>query len=74
VQWGMSPLEAIRAATVNAATALGRAADVGAIEAGRYGDLVGVRGDPLADVTVLQSPAFVMKGGAVVKGYPGLQR
>jgi imidazolonepropionase-like amidohydrolase len=67
VQWGMTPLEAIRAATVNAATALGRSADVGSIEVGRYGDLVGVRGDPLADVTLLQSPAFVMKGGVVAR-------
>ena len=66
VQWGMSPLEAIRAATANAAEALGRTADVGAIEVGRYGDLVAVRGDPLADVALLQSVSFVMKGGRVV--------
>lgn len=68
VQWGMTPLQAIRSATVSAAEALGRSADVGAIAVGRYGDLVAVRGDPLADVTVLQSVAFVMKGGEVVKG------
>jgi len=42
--------------------------DVGAVAVGRYGDLVGVAGDPLADVTRLQSVAFVMKGGVVVKG------
>ncbi|MEA3108898.1 MAG: hypothetical protein QOI88_3503, partial [Gammaproteobacteria bacterium] len=41
--------------------------DVGAIAVGRYGDLIGVAGDPLADVTLLQSVAFVMKGGEVVK-------
>ena len=68
VQWGMTPMQAIRAATVTAAEALGRSSDVGAVAVGRYGDLVGVAGDPLADVTRLQSVAFVMKGGVVVKG------
>jgi imidazolonepropionase-like amidohydrolase len=67
VKWGMTPMQAIQAATVTAAEALGRAADVGAIASGRYGDLIGVAGDPLADVTLLQSVAFVMKGGDVVK-------
>ena len=67
VAWGMTPMQAIRAATVTAAEALGRSSDVGAIAAGRYGDLVGVSGDPLADVARLQSVDFVMKGGTVVK-------
>src|SRR5450631_1190450 len=67
VQWGMTPMQAIQAATSNAAEALGRASDVGAIAVGRYGDLIGVAGDPLADVTLLQSVAFVMKGGDVFK-------
>ena len=67
VTWGMSPLQAIQAATVTAAEALGRSQDVGAIEVGRYGDLIAVAGDPLADVTVLQSVSFVMKGGVVIK-------
>jgi imidazolonepropionase-like amidohydrolase len=67
VQWGMTPLQAIQAATATAAEALGRSGDVGAIAVGRYGDLIGVAGDPLADVTKLQSIAFVMKGGEVVK-------
>jgi imidazolonepropionase-like amidohydrolase len=67
VQWGMTPVQAIQASTVNAAEALGRTKDVGAIAEGRYGDLIGVAGDPLADVTQLQSVAFVMKGGEVVK-------
>jgi len=70
VTWGMTPLQAIRAATVTAAEALGRPGDVGAIAVGRYGDLIGVAGDPLADVTRLQSVAFVMKGGEVFKA-PG---
>ena len=68
VKWGMTPMQAIQAATANAAEALGRQADVGAIAVGRYGDLIAVAGDPLADVARLQSVAFVMKGGDVVKG------
>jgi imidazolonepropionase-like amidohydrolase len=67
VQWGMTPLQAIQAATVNAGEALGRPGDVGTISIGRYGDLVGVVGDPLTDVRLLEKPAFVMKGGDVVK-------
>jgi len=67
VTWGMSPLQAIQAATVSAAEALGRPQDVGAIAVGRYGDLIAVAGDPLADVGLLQSVSFVMKGGVVIK-------
>jgi imidazolonepropionase-like amidohydrolase len=67
VTWGMSPMQAIQAATVTAAEALGRTQDVGAIAVGRYGDLIAVAGDPLADVGLLQTVAFVMKGGVVVK-------
>ena len=67
VQWGMTPMQSIQAATANAAEALGRSSDVGAIAAGRYGDIIAVEGDPLADVSRLQSVAFVMKGGEVVK-------
>ncbi len=67
VEWGMTPLEAIQAATRSAAEALDKTADVGAIAPGRYGDLVAVDGDPLADVRVLEKPAFVMKGGEVVR-------
>jgi imidazolonepropionase-like amidohydrolase len=66
VDWGMTPMQAIQSATVTAAEALGRSNQVGAIAVGRFGDLVGVRGDVLKDVTLLQHPAFVMKGGEVV--------
>jgi imidazolonepropionase-like amidohydrolase len=65
VTYGMTPLEAIRAATRNAAEALGRS-DVGAIAVGRFGDMVAVDGDPLSDVTVLERPAAVIKGGTAV--------
>ena len=67
VKWGMTPLQALQAATVNAAEALGRSQDVGAIAVGRYGDMVAVAGDPLADMALLQSIGFVMKNGEVVK-------
>lgn len=63
VEWGMTPLQAIRAATTSAAKALGREEDVGAIAVGRYGDMVAVAGNPLSDVTVLERPAAVIKGG-----------
>ena len=66
VQYGMTPLEAIQAATRNAAEALGRN-DLGRIEVGRYGDLVAVDGDPLSDVRVLERPAAVVKGGELIR-------
>jgi len=62
VRYGMSPLDAIRSATINAAEALDRD-DVGAIEKGRYADIIAVQGDPTKDVTVLENVGFVMKGG-----------
>ena len=68
VKWGMTSMQAIQAATANAAEALGLQGDVGAIAVGRYGDLIAVAGDPLTDVARLQSVAFVMKAGDVVKG------
>jgi imidazolonepropionase-like amidohydrolase len=67
VRFGATPLQAIQSATLNAGEALGWAGDVGQVEKGLYGDLVGVKGDPLADVTVLEHPVFVMKGGEAVK-------
>ena len=68
VQWGMTPLQAIQAATLNAGEALGRQGDVGQIAPGLYGDLVAVRGDPLRDVTLLEHVSAVVKGGELVKG------
>ena len=67
VRWGLTPMQAIQAATVNAADLLGWADRVGAIEPGKFADLIAVTGDPLQDVTVLEHVGFVMKGGAVVK-------
>ena len=65
VRWGMTPMQAIQAATVNAADLLGWTM-VGAIAPGKYADLVAVDGDPLKDVTLLEKIPFVMKGGEVV--------
>ncbi len=67
VKYGMTPEQAIRAATSNAAELLGMQNDVGSIAPGKYADLVAVKGDPLKDVGVLQKIDFVMKGGEVYK-------
>jgi len=67
VKLGMSPLSAIQAATLNAADLLGWSDRVGSLEPGHYADLIAVEGDPLQDVTVLQSVKVVIKGGEVVR-------
>ena len=67
VKFGMTPAQAIRAATSSAADLIGRAKDVGTIEPGKYADIIAVSADPLQDVKALENVAFVMKGGAVVK-------
>jgi imidazolonepropionase-like amidohydrolase len=67
VTWGATPLQAIQSATINAAKALGQPADVGQVKVGAWGDLVGVTGDPLKDVKLLEKPVFVMKGGESIK-------
>lgn len=66
VQMGMTPLQAIQSATVNAADLLGWKL-IGSVEAGNFADIIAVNGDPTKDVTLLQDPVFVMKGGAVYK-------
>jgi imidazolonepropionase-like amidohydrolase len=65
VAGGLTPMQAIQSATVNAAELLGWD-KVGAISPGRFADLVAVDGDPLKDVTILEKVSFVMKGGEVV--------
>jgi imidazolonepropionase-like amidohydrolase len=65
VAGGLTPMQAIQSATINAAELLGWQ-NVGAISPGRFGDLVAVDGDPLKDVTILEKIPFVMKGGEVV--------
>jgi imidazolonepropionase-like amidohydrolase len=67
VKYGMTPAEAIQAATVNAATLIGRDKDVGSIAPGKFADIIAVSGDPLTNVTELEHVGFVMKGGEVYK-------
>jgi imidazolonepropionase-like amidohydrolase len=67
VEWGLTPMQAIQAATINAGDALGRAKDVGALAIGRYADIVAVSGDPTRDVSVLMAPKVVIKGGEMVR-------
>ncbi|HYL93264.1 MAG TPA: amidohydrolase family protein, partial [Alphaproteobacteria bacterium] len=67
VKYGMTPAQAIRSATTSAADLLGMQNEVGGISAGKYADLVAVKGDPLNDITLLQKIDFVMKGGEVYK-------
>jgi imidazolonepropionase-like amidohydrolase len=66
-RYGMSPLDAIRAATINAADLLGWADDIGAIEPGKYADLIAVDGNVLNDIKQLEHVKFVMKGGDVIR-------
>ncbi len=68
VRYGATPLQAIQIATINSAEALGWKDKVGAIKTGAFGDLVGFMGDPTKDVTLLEHPTFVMKGGVTYKG------
>lgn len=64
---GLTPLQSIQTGTVNAADLLGWSDRVGSLETGKFADIVAVEGDPLKDITLLQHPTFVMKGGVVYK-------
>ena len=67
VRYGMTPMQAIQSATLVAADLLERPNDMGAIEPGKYADIVAVTGDPLKDIQELERVRFVMKGGEVYK-------
>jgi len=67
VEYGMTPMQAIQAATIDAAELIGWPNQVGAIEAGRFADIIAVSGDPLDDVSLLEKVDFVMKGGKVYR-------
>jgi imidazolonepropionase-like amidohydrolase len=71
VRYGMTPMQAIQSATIVAADLLERPDDMGAIEAGKYADIVAVAGDPLKDITRLEHLNFVMKGGEVMRSELG---
>lgn len=67
VKYGMTPMQAIQAATSNAADLLGHSKELGSIKAGKYADMIAVSGDPLKDISLLENVAFVMKDGTVYK-------
>src|SRR5215469_2012848 len=67
VEWGMKPIDAIQASTINAADLIGWSDKVGSLEKGHYADLIAVDGDPLSDVKTLERVKFVMRGGSVEK-------
>jgi imidazolonepropionase-like amidohydrolase len=60
-------MQAITAATVNAADRLGESDNLGSLSVGKYGDIVAVKGNPLDNIQLLENISFVTKGGAVVK-------
>jgi imidazolonepropionase-like amidohydrolase len=70
VKYGMTPMQAIQAATVNAADLIGHSELFGSITAGKSADIIAVNGDPLADIHVLEHVAFVMKEGTIYKREP----
>ena len=70
VRYGATPLQAIQSATITASQALGWDKDVGQIAVGQYGDIIAVAGNPLDDVTKLERPQMVMKGGEIVVSHP----
>jgi imidazolonepropionase-like amidohydrolase len=67
VRYGMTPLQAIQSATIVAADLLERPNDLGALEVGKFADIIAVSGDPLSDITELERVRFVMKGGEVFR-------
>lgn len=67
VRLGMTPLQAIRSATTVAAQLLGQEANIGSVQAGRWGDIIAVQGEPDRDIAALDRVRFVMKGGVVVR-------
>lgn len=67
VQYGMTPMQALQAATVQAAELLGWSDRVGAVAPGRYADIIAIKGDPMNDVSLFENVDFVMKGGQVYK-------
>ncbi len=67
VEWGVTPMGAIQAATVSNATLFGWADNIGSITPGKFADIVAVEGDPLSNISILENVSFVMKGGVTYK-------
>ncbi|HEY8185794.1 MAG TPA: amidohydrolase family protein [Pyrinomonadaceae bacterium] len=72
VRYGMTPMQAVQSATVVAAELLEHPGDFGAIETGKFADIIAVDGDPLRDISELERVRFVMKGGEIIKGITSL--
>jgi imidazolonepropionase-like amidohydrolase len=70
VKYGMTPIQAIRAATTNAADLLGKSNLLGSLKPGKYADIIAVTGDPLSDIRILENVKFVMKEGKIYKQEP----
>lgn len=67
VEFGMTPMQALQAASVNGAALLKQSENIGSLEVGRYADIIAVKGNPLDDIAILENVSFVMKGGKVFK-------
>ena len=67
VDYGMTPMQAIKSATITAAALMRLERSIGSIETGKYADIIAVKGNPLDDITILENVEFVMKGGKVYK-------
>jgi len=70
VKYGMTPMQAIQAATSNAADLLGKSDLLGSLKSGKYADIVAVSDDPLEDIRLLENVKFVMKEGKIYKQEP----
>jgi imidazolonepropionase-like amidohydrolase len=67
VKYGMTPMQAIQAATTSAADLLGHSSEIGSIKPGKFADIIAVPGDPLKDIRLLEDVKFVMKDGKIYK-------
>ncbi len=67
VKYGMTPMQAIQAATSNAADLPGHSSEIGSIKPGKFADIIAVTGDPLTDIRLLENVQFVMKDGRIYK-------
>jgi imidazolonepropionase-like amidohydrolase len=70
VKGGLTPIEALQAATIHAADLLRLSDEVGSIEAGKFADIIAVSGDPTQAISAMENVVFVMKGGEIIKRQP----